>query len=75
VDVLDELGDLQRAGVVAQCDCVGSQAGEFFDRVRQCEEVVFNGDVEGIFVFDIDGDCEARRLALASVLLALAFWP
>ena len=38
-------------------DCVRGQAGEFFDRVGQGEEVVFDGNMEGIFVFDVDGHC------------------
>ena len=55
--ILDELGNLEWSGIVAQRDCIGSQPGEFFDRRGQREEVVFDRDVEFVFVFEIDGDC------------------
>lgn len=57
VDIFDELGDLQRSRVVSQGDRIRRQAREFFDGGGQGEKVVFDRDVELIFVFEVDRHC------------------
>lgn len=56
--VLHEAADLQRSSKIPQRHRVGRQACELFDGRCQSEEVVFDGDMEGIRVFEVDGDGE-----------------
>lgn len=56
--VLHEAADLQWPGKVPQCHRVWRQAGELFDGRCQSEEIVFDSDMEGVSVFEVDGDGE-----------------
>lgn len=57
MEVHDELADLKRSRKVAQCDGVGREAGELLDQTDQGLEVFLDGDVEGVFKLEVDGDC------------------
>lgn len=55
-EILDKRVDFQRTRIVSQCDRVDRQTGEFFDHGDQREQVFFDGEVERVFVFEIDWD-------------------
>lgn len=56
-EVLDETADLDREGEVAQRDRVGGQAGELARHVGEGEEVLLDGEVEGVTVLEVNRDC------------------
>ena len=56
--VLHEAADLQWPGKVPQRHRVWCQTGELFDGRCQSEEIVFDSDMEGVRVFEVDGDGE-----------------
>jgi len=64
VDVLDELADLQRTLVVAQSHGVDGQTRELFDERDQGLQVLFDRDVEGITVLEVDGNYGVLELVL-----------
>lgn len=58
--VLDEGADGQRQLKVAEGDGVGGQAGELRRHLGQREEVLLDGDVEGVAVLEVGGHGEER---------------
>lgn len=56
VHVPNKAGDAHGQLVVAQGDGVSGQTAELLGDVGQGEEVLLDGDVEGIFVLEVDGD-------------------
>ena len=57
MDVLDEVADLNRKLVVSQGDRVDGQPGKLVSQAGDGKEVLLDGDVEGILVLEVDGDC------------------
>jgi hypothetical protein len=57
MQVLDEPANLHRHGGVAQRHRVNSQAAEVVDDGNQPQQVLLDGDVEGITVLEVDRDC------------------
>ena len=54
--VLDELADAHRRRVVGESDTVCGEAGEFLNQIGHGEEVVFDGEVEGVGRCEVDWD-------------------
>ena len=54
--VLDEAADLQWPRVVAQCHAVGGKAGQLVEGGCEREQVVFDGEVEGVGGFELVGE-------------------
>jgi hypothetical protein len=44
--------------VVSQGDRIDGKSGKFFDEGDQGLEVLLDGDMEGISVFEVYGDCD-----------------
>lgn len=55
--ILDEPADNEGQLKVAVGDGVGGQTGELVSQVRQGEEVLLDGEVEGIAVLQVGWDC------------------
>lgn len=68
-EVLDKGADGQGQVKVAEGDGVGGQARQVLRQVDDGQEVLFYGDVEGITVLEVCGDCRGE-LANASSLYA-----
>lgn len=58
MQVLDEAADLHGHGGVAQRNRVDRKPAEVVDHRDQAQQVLLDGDVEGITVFEVDGDCQ-----------------
>jgi hypothetical protein len=56
VYILDELRDAQRTSEVPQRDGVAGEAGEVVEKRDDGEEILFDGEVKGVAVFEVDGD-------------------
>ena len=56
MQVLDKGADLHGHGSVAQRHRVDSQPAEVVNNVDQAEQVLLDGDVEGVTVLEVDGD-------------------
>ena len=56
--ILDEPANLQRSAKITERHRIGSQASELLDRARQCKQIVFDRNVEGVSVSEVDGDRE-----------------
>ena len=59
MQVINELADLERSCEVAESDGVGGEAAELFDKGDEGLEVLFDGDMEGIFELEVYWDCFA----------------
>lgn len=57
VDVLDKAADLNSELIVAQCDRVDGQPGQLVRQGRDRQQVLLDGDMEGIAVFQVHGHC------------------
>lgn len=57
-EVLDKGADDEGQVEIAEGDGVGGQAGEFLGELGEGEEILLEGEVEGVAVFDVSGDAE-----------------
>lgn len=57
--ILDELTDLKGPLVVSQCHRVDGQPSQLLNKRDEGLEVFLDRDMEGVSVFQIDGDWEA----------------
>lgn len=55
-DVLDKSGDADGEVRVAEGDGVGGETAEFLGQIDEGEEVLLDGEVEGVAVLEVDGD-------------------
>ena len=56
MQVINELADLERSCEVAESDRVSGEAAELFDEGDEGLEVLFDGDVEGVFELEVYWD-------------------
>lgn len=72
--VLDKGRNGQRQGKVAVRDGVGGEARQVLREVRQGEEVLLDGEVEGVAVLEVRGDCRFLSAACLPVLLFISLF-
>lgn len=60
--VLDEAADAHRQRHVAHRHRVHGEPAELLGNIGEREQILFDGDVEGVSVLEIDGNCDMTVL-------------